>query len=232
MGALHSFSPDPLLAGFYSIREATRLLGVGNTSKLRGWINGWSKSQSGPIIDRDFKQSSTVSFLDLMELRFVEYFRAQGVSMQTLRKASEIARDEWNVQHPFALSDIKFLTDRKKIIAQASKEVDDNSTWELVTGQYLIWDAIEATIAKGVVFDPSTYLASMWIPRPGDHPDIVLDPARAFGKPVVNSAGVPTDALFRQWRAEDGNFDRVARWFALTREQVETAVRFELELAN
>lgn len=232
MGVVTAIDRDPLMAGFYSIGDATRLLGVSHAAKLRGWINGWPNSNSGPIVDRDFKKTSTVSFLDLMELRFVEYFRGVGVSMPTLRKAAEMARKEWSVQHPFALSNVKYLTDRRNVIAQASEALDDKQTWELATGQYLIWDTIEASIAKGIVFDPATHLASRWQPRPGDHPDIVLDPARAFGKPIVDSAGIPTDALFRQWKAEDGNFDRVARWFEVSRQQVEGAVRFELDMAS
>jgi uncharacterized protein (DUF433 family) len=232
MGIVTAIERDPLLAGFYSIGDATRLLGVSHSAKLRGWINGWPKSKSGPIVDRDFKKTATVSFLDLMELRFIEYFRGQGVSMPTLRKAADMARKEWSVQHPFALSDIKYLTDRRKVIAQASEAVGDRSTWELATGQYLIWETIEASIAKGVVFDPSTDLATCWRPRPGDHPDIVLDPSRAFGKPIVDSAGIPTDALFRQWKAEDGSFARVARWYDISPDQVEGAVRFELEMAS
>ena len=232
MGVVSNIEGDPLLAGFYSIRDATRLLGVSHAAKLRGWINGYPNSNSGPILKRDFENSPTVSFLDLMELRFIEYFRGQGVSMQTLRKAAEMARRDWNVEHPFALSDIKYLTDRRQVIARASKEVGDQPTWELATGQYVIWETIEASIAKGVAFDPATHLAARWKPRPGDHPDIILDPSQAFGSPVVESAGIPTSALFRQWKAEDGNFRRVARWFGIDRDQVEAAVRFELDLAN
>src|SRR3546814_7569534 len=141
---------------------ATRLLGVSHSAKLRGWINGWPKSKSGPIVDRDFKKTATVSFLDLMELRLIEYFRGQGVSMPTLRKAADMARKEWSVQHPLALSDLKYLTDRRKVIAQASEAVGDRSHWELATGQYLIWETNAASIAKGVDFAPSTDLANCW----------------------------------------------------------------------
>lgn len=223
---------DPLMAGFYSVGDATRLLGVSSAAKLRGWINGWPNSKTRPIVDRDFKNTATVSFLDLMELRFIEYFRAQGVSMHTLRRAAEMARKEWNVHHPFALSNAQYLTDRVKIIAQAAGETGDKHTWELTSGQYLIWEMIEATIAKGVVFDPASHLATTWQPRPGDFPDVILDPARAFGRPIVDSAGIPTDALFRQWKAEDGDLERVARWFGVSAEQVQSAVAFELELAS
>ena len=232
MGVHEAIGKDPLLAGFYSVPDAARLLGVGNAAKLRGWINGWPKSKSGPIVDRDFKSAPTVSFLDLMELRFIEYFRAQGVSMPTLRRAAEVARKEWNVNHPFALSNAHYLTDRVKVIAQAANEVGDRHTWELASGQYLIWEMIEATIAKGVMFDPASHLAATWHPRPGDFPDVVLDPSRAFGRPIVESAGIPTEALFRQWKAEEGDVARVARWFGVADEQVQAAVAFELELAS
>lgn len=232
MGMIAAIERDPLLAGFYSFSDAARLLGVGHAGKLRGWVNGWPNSGSGPVIDRDFKASPTVSFLDLMEMRFIEYFRSQGVSMPTLRKAAEIARSDWSVQHPFALSKVRYLTDRRKVIAQAAEQTDDRVTWEMATGQYLIWEAVEDSIAKGVVFDPSTHLALRWRPRPGDHPEIVLDPAKAFGRPVVESVGIPSAVLFRQWKAEDGNIERVARLFKIDAQQVDSAIRFELDLAN
>lgn len=231
MGVHQSIGKDPLLAGFYSVADAARLLGVGNASKLRGWINGWPKSKVGPIVSRDFKDTPTVSFLDLMELRFIEYFRGQGVSMNTLRVAAQKARSEWNVDHPFALSDAQYLTDRRRIIAQSAEETGDKATWDLVSGQYVIWQMIEQSIAKGVVFDPRSHLATKWHPRPSDFPTIVIDPARAFGRPIIGDAGVPTAALFRQLKAE-GDVERVARWFRVPAADVEAAAAFEVELAS
>jgi len=232
MGEHVNIERDPLLAGFYSVSDATRFLGVSSAAKLRGWINGWPNSKIGPIVERDFKGSPTVSFLDLMELRFIEYFRGQGVSMNTLRLAAAKARKEWGTTHPFALSNAKYLTDRVNIVAQAAEEVGDKKTWDLTSGQYLMWTAVEESIAKGVKFDPSSYLAAIWRPRPGDFPDIVLDPRRAFGKPLVDSAGIPTEVLYRQFRSEDGDANRVAKWFGVTVDQVKTAVGFEVELTS
>ena len=65
MGARSEHS-DPLLAGFFSVADAARLVGV-SPALVRGWLNGYSNSQSGPVIDRDFAGTRTVSFLDLME---------------------------------------------------------------------------------------------------------------------------------------------------------------------
>jgi len=179
VGAISKFSTDPLYAGFYTIAEAARLLNI-PTSKARGWLNGWSMSDSGPIIKRDFKESRTVSFLDLMEMRFIEYFRKQDVSMHTLRMAAEKARAEWDKQHPFALSKAKYLTDRRTIFAQVAEAGDDRRTWDMATGQMEMWEAIESAIAKGVIFDPATDLALRWKPRQGDYPDVVVDPKKSI----------------------------------------------------
>ena len=39
-----------------------------------------------------------------MEVRFIEHFRRQQISLQSLRKAAENARKELNLDHPFATS--------------------------------------------------------------------------------------------------------------------------------
>jgi uncharacterized protein (DUF433 family) len=222
---------DPLLAGFYSPADAARLLKVAGAGKLRAWLSGWPSSDSGPIIHRDFKDARTVSFLDLMEMRFIEAFRRQGVSMQTLRKAAAKARVEWNTDHPFALSKARYLTDRTTVFAQIAKQEGDQVTWDLVSGQHEMWDVIEATIEKGVIFDPSTGIARRWAPFPTEFPRIGLDPAIAFGKPTLWDERVPTAALYRMWRAESGNFTKVARAFGISEDAVRSAVEYEIKTA-
>ena len=223
--------PDPLLAGFYSTADVARLLQVA-TPKLRGWLNGWARSASGPIIDRDFKESTTISFLDLIEMRFIDAFRNQGVPMQTLRKAAARARDEWNTSHPFALSKAKYLTDHCKIFAQVAKQEDDRVTWDMVSGQHEMWEVIEATIEKGVEFDPSSDLARRWFPLPAEFPEIGIDPAIAFGRPALLGEGIPTNALHRLWRAENGNLARVADAFEISEDAVRAAVEYEIKTGS
>jgi uncharacterized protein (DUF433 family) len=220
---------DPLFAGFYSLTEAAHLLGMPNNRRLQAWLDGWRNSSAGPIINRDFPDGA-VSFLDLMELRFVDHFTRQGVALQTLRKAAARARQEWGVQHPLALSKLKYLTDRRKIFVQVAQEEGDKRTWDMATNQYEMWAAIEGVIAKGVEFSPGNELARLWHPRP-DCPNVVIDPRVSFGRPSIGEQGVPTVALFRQWRAEGGNRERVASWFHVKAEEVDQAVEFELLMA-
>ena len=222
---------DPLLAGFYSVREAARLLGIGSTTRVRGWLNGWPSSRAGPIIARDFLDTPTVSFLDLMEIRFIDYFRGQNVPLQTLRRAAEQAREDWNTSHPFALSKAKYLTDRRKVFAQSAEAEGDETTWDLATNQYEMWEALEDAIARGVEFNPLTALAEKWHPLGGDFPHVVINPRFAFGHPVIGKRAVPTAALFAQYRAEGGNVMRVAKWFGVPRRDISEAVQFEIEMA-
>lgn len=232
MGAQQTTMSDPLLAGFYTMRDAARLLRTDSQSKLRGWLNGWSHSNAGPIVLRDFKGYSTVSFLDLMELRFVEHFRGLDVPMPTLRKAAAQARDTWKTTHPFALSRDKYVTDRRNIFAKVAEEEGDNKTYDLATNQYQMWEAIEETIDKGVEFDPATHLAKSWHPMP-DYPNVFINPKFGYGAPCITKLGIPTNTLFSQYRAEAarGGYERVADWFGIKAQEVKEAVQFEIALA-
>lgn len=152
--------------------------------------------------------------------------------MQTLRKAADRARQDWGENHPLALSHARYLTDRRRVFAQVAEETGDKVTWDLASGQHQIWIAIEDAVAKGVVFDPVTHLASRWFPRPAEFPTVVVDPRIAYGRPAVEDSGVPTAALFRQWKAEKGDSSRVARWFNVSTADVKSAVEFEIQTSS
>jgi uncharacterized protein (DUF433 family) len=195
-------------------------------------LNGWPNSASGPIVDRDFKGSRTISFLDLIEMRFIEAFRRQGVPMQTLRKAAARARTDWAVAHPFALSKARYLTDRRNVFAQVAEQEGDKVTWDMASGQHEMWEVIESTIAKGVEFDPASELARRWTPLPGDFPGVSIDPAVGFGKPALTAERIPTATLHRMWKAEGGNINRVASAYAIDPDAVLAAVQYEITTAS
>lgn len=220
---------DPLDAGFFTPQLASLLLDI-PPRKIIGWLRGYSNSNTEPVLRQDFDGYKAISFLDLMELRFIEYFRSHGVSMPTIRASAEKARRDWHVRHPFALSKAKYITDRRKIFAQVAEDSGDEHTWEMASGQHEMWEAIESIIAKGVEFDPSTQIARTWKPRASEFPNVIIDPRIAFGRPILESKSVPTDVLFRQWKAE-GRKSVVAGLFDIPEEDVETALNFELSVA-
>jgi uncharacterized protein (DUF433 family) len=222
---------DPLAGGFYTMRDAERLLSIGSTRRVRRWVAG--DAACAAVIDKDYEAidgSQALSFLDLVEVRFLEHFRRQGVPLQTLRRAAARAREELGEKHPFALSHIRFLTDRRRIFAEAARDSADAATWDLATNQYEMYAVLEASLAKGVAFDPASDLAESFHPLT-EFANVIADPRFAFGRPVIGEKHVPTAALVRLWKAEGQRSERVADAFGLEPSEVEEAVRFEAALA-
>lgn len=238
MGAVESLrqsTNDPVAGGFYTVREAARLLGIAQPSKITGWLHGHKSRGRGPIIQRQYQPiegAQELGFLDLIEVRFVEHFRKQGVSLQGLRRAAETARDQWKQQHPFATSSTKYLTDRIEVFSKTARDVHDNVLLNLVTKQYEMYVVLEEVLAKGLEFDPTSGLAREWKPRPGEFPDVMLSPLVAYGQPAIMPFGVPTSAIYNTWKAENGNYAATSDWYEIDEKLARQAVEFELGLPD
>lgn len=225
---------DTLAGGFYTIREAARLLNMPNGGIVAAWLKGRGKS-TRPVIRRTYEPidgKQELSFLDLIEIRFIEYFRKQDYSLQSLRKAAETAREELKVEHPFALFGAKFVARRKDIFLAVAKDTGDNKLLNLVTKQYAMYSVLEDLLSRGVTFDPTSGLATRWKPRDKEFPRVIVDPTIACGQPILEPARVPTDAIIALWKAEGGDYSAVADWFEIDESLAREAVEFELALPN
>jgi len=165
-----------------------------------------------------------------MEVRFVSYFRGKGVSLQHIRKAATRSRERFNTDHPFALSNVIFKTDRKTIFAEIGEEENSRELEDMTSGQLSFYEIVEDFLAKGVEFDLSSGLAKSWTPEPKKYPEIILNPMLAHGQPSVGKGGIPTKALFLNWRAEGFDYSSVADWFETDEDYVRQSVEYELEL--
>jgi uncharacterized protein (DUF433 family) len=234
MGVVQHLNKDPLAGGFYTIGEAAKLLGIDSQRRISAWLNGHDNSAAGPILKGQYAQDGAVrelGFLDLMEVRFVEFFRKQGISLQSLRTAFVNARHELQMDHPFATSDVKFMTDRKAVFLHTAREERDDFLLNLMTKQIEFYEAVEQALAKNLCFDSRTGIAYRWKPFPAECPDVILDPRIAYGHPVVAPKNVPTSAIYSLWKAEKANVRAVASWFEVSRDMVEQAVSYEMRLA-
>lgn len=236
MNARRRTSDSPLARGFYTVSEAARLIPHANAGRIRHWLNAYH-GEEAPLINREFEpidDKQELSFLDLMEVRFVEYFREKGVSVISLRRASEHARVYFGTDKPFATSNFSFLTDGKYLFVEealkpAAQETSDAALWGLLSDQYEMYDVIRASLLDGVKFNPQSKLAETWQPRPRKYPSIIIDPKVAFGQPTFE-AKIPTSAIYDAWLAENENQADVAYWFEMPETAVRQAVAFEREL--
>lgn len=215
--------------GFYTVSEAARLLGMEDRQRISRWLLPTARGND-PVIVRDYPKAGReheVSFLDVIEIRFVEHFRQQKISLQSLRVAAKNARKELDVTHPFATSSVKFQTDRKAVFLETAKETGDKFLLNLMTKQVEIYDVIESILVRDLEFDVDGF-ARQWRPDPSGSPNVVVAPVYAFGQPVISECLLPTRTLYESWLANDLCAEEVGRWFGIGKQAVEEAVRFEL----
>ena len=227
-----SRSEEFLGRGLYSIPEATRLTGA-DYSTMRRWLTGYSYKRKGKVIDRppifepefgEVDGQLIISFQDLIELLFVTRFRARGVKWSIIHEAFELAKERFESSHPF--SAINFKTDGKRIFEETVKDGKAQLS-DLHLNQIVIADFIAPTLTKAIEFD--TNRAALWYPR-FPSKTILLDPHRSFGRPILRESGVPTEAIFAAYEAEE-EVGLVARQFDISSVQVKAAISFQQRLA-
>src|SRR5690606_24875376 len=127
--------------------------------------------------------------------------------------------------HPFA-TDWIFKTDGKKIFVEATEKANDPCLYDLRGHNYAMHAVLSSEFKKDVQFSASG-MAKAWFPRKNEAPNVRVSPKVAFGRPAMVGSGVPTEALFTAFLADDEDLDSVSRWFDVPVSDVKQAVRFE-----
>jgi uncharacterized protein (DUF433 family) len=217
------------------VPEASRLTGV-SQGRLRRWLRGYThgvggaRSASGPVWQRqipDIDGTLGLGFLDLMEARFVDAFRAASVPWRVIWSCAQRAREITGADHPF--SSRRFRTDGRSIFAEVVDQAGEKQLLDLAKNQLAFGRVISPSLYAGVEFSVDDVPARWW--PMGRQETIVLDPARAFGQPIVDDGGVPTIALADAVEAE-GSIAKVASLFQVPQRSVRAALRFEKRLAE
>lgn len=220
--------------GVYSPAEAERLARV-SRHRIRRWTRGYTYRYKGevrytpPIIAGDSRQTSNdaplLTFLDLLEVRFLNAFLDHGVSWKAIRIAALNARMLLGRHHPFSTR--IFKTDGHTILAEIVKGTADKVLLDLVKKQYVFAQIVAPYLYEGIEFnafdDPER-----WWPL-GKRYAVVIDPERGFGAPIVARSGVPTRILANAVKSER-SLEFVAKWYEVTLREVRDAVKFEAQL--
>lgn len=221
-----------LSTGIYSIPQAARLINV-HPARLRAWVCGHPGRGIKPLIKRDLPQLDhqiALSFVNLIETRFVAAFAHHGVSVRSIRDMAEEAEQVLGQAHPFARNGM-FQTDGHRIYLATAKRTKDPKMYDLKSRNWAMPTVLKEGLKAGVEFSVSG-LADVWYPRKKIAPSVLVSPRVSFGQPVLKGSGVPTIAIYDAVRAEGGHYGNVARWFGLTVDQVKQAEKFEESTRN
>jgi uncharacterized protein (DUF433 family)/DNA-binding transcriptional MerR regulator len=216
--------------GAYTVPEASRLLGL-EPSKIRLWsrdyshrdANSVSKSYSNPLWARQYQSQdgeTILGFKDLIELKIVGAFLTQGVSLKTVRKCLQEAREVIEDSHPFTT--LKFKSDGATLFLDQRDIDGKESTLDLKNKQFVIRKVMEQSFHD---LDIEDNVVASWRPYKGKS-TIVVDPSRSFGQPITNEYGIATSTLVEAVQSE-GSLKAVSRLYEIPIAVVRDAVGFE-----
>lgn len=167
-----------------------------------------------------------LSFLDLVEIRFVHAFRGYRVSLAVIRRTAERAYDIFGRDHPFTRT--RFRIDGRSIFAEVLEETGKSRLLNVPSSQYAFRQVIEPSLYASLDMSEDDDVLR-WYP---EYPkrQVVVDPDRSFGRPIVVHGAVPTEILAQAARAEDSE-RRAAKLFGVPVDAVRAAIAFEASLA-
>jgi len=220
--------------GAYTPAEAARLVDTSATN-IRRWLFGYSYEHHGPKVSQAplwkpqygvNQEEPILGFRDLIEARMVAKLRKYKIGMPTIRlclaTAAKIAEDS----HPF--SSAHFRTDGKRLFLERLSEEGGRDVIDLKTLQHAFPKVVEASFLD-LDFDEEK--ATRWFPLPKSR-EVVADPERSFGQPIVDNGGVPTRRIAQVFVAEGRSVDRVAKLFEIGRSAVKDALAFERQIGG
>ena len=228
--------------GFYSLAEASRLVRVPARTITR-WLYGYAYTTTDkghekqkhfcePLWKTEYSADSfadrVIGFRDLLELRIVREFVGHGLPLSVIRRCLEIAKA---VYGDYPLTTHKFCTDGERVFLSVMRDGIEKELVDLLKRQLVFSAIIKPSLYRGIEYEGDA--ARRWYPEDKNRRNIVLDPQQQFGKPVVADIGVPTEALFSNYKVEGGDqtaLNIVARVFDVPVRKVQAAVRFEEQL--
>lgn len=206
-----STTADRFRTPLYSVSEASRYLGVGD-STFRAWANGYVRHPRGraevdgePIgssIEGQGRGAASIPFVGLAEGLVLAAIRKSGVPMQRIRPAIDRLGQELGLEH--VLASRSLYSDGAEVLYNFSNSEEDTGVKELVVvrnGQHVFTEVVQQYL-KRIEFAPDGY--AQLIKLPGYRvAEIVADPRKGFGQPTFRRGGSKLeDVLGMFWAGE------------------------------
>ena len=208
----------------YSAVDAARYVGVPYQT-LRYWIRG-SETVS-PLIKLASESPPRFSFMNLLECHMLSAMRAfYALRIPRVRKA--LLTLEKMLPSPHPLVEREFLTDNVDLFIQELP----NEIINLSRGGQLGLRTVLETHLQRIERDPSGLLSFFpFVEKrsPSEPKLIVMNPAVAFGKPVIAGTGISTAVIASRFHARESIND-LAKEYGRRDGEIEEAIRWESKL--
>jgi len=201
----------------YAVKDAARYSNT-NPATINDWYYG-----ENPILTTK-EQGKPLSYMQLIEVAFVAFFRRLDISMQRIRKSKDYIAQNFTTEYPFA--QYRFKTEGYHILMEylkleQSPEFDKSNLIVTDSSGQLAWGDIISD--KFTEFEYEHELALRWHPA-GKDSTVIIDPRIAFGAPMVNS--IPTWAIKGRWKAGE-TIEEIEDDFSLDKSFIIDGLKFE-----
>jgi uncharacterized protein (DUF433 family) len=201
----------------YTIAEAAQYVGL-PYSTLQSWIN--PSADREPLVTSVARtgHGASIPFIGLAEAFVLQAAHVAGVPRHRIRPGVEVVKKELGLEH--ALASRLLYTDGAELLVRYGAEDDDLEVAR--TRQQQLSKTVKDQL-RLITYAGDGYAARLQLPGYGPA-DVVVDPAVAFGYPVIKGKGARVkDVLERFWAGE--SFRAIADDFDLNEEAVEALLR-------
>jgi uncharacterized protein (DUF433 family) len=220
---------DLLEHAVYGLGQVDRLLGLkGGTA--RRWIEGYTRGAKTypPVVRPKATAQEIVTWGEFVETRLLAEFRDAGVPIVRLRPAVERLREKLDTRYPLATARPFLHVEGRELVWEVQEAVGLEQELQIVVvrNDQIVLTEPAQRFADSATFRPSDGIVELLRPV-AQIDEIVIDPLRQFGEPVVGKSSVRTEIITEQVRAGE-SIDAIAELYELPRASVEAAVRYEL----
>lgn len=209
--------------GVYTPREAARLVGT-NAQQILRWTRGSSADEPlwhahYQFLDDDVTE---ISFSDLIEVRVVAAMRKVGISLQAIRFAIAFAQEKFGIEHPLASQSFKI--DGREILMDAiEKDGEYVSLSRLRPGQKVFKEIVSQSL-NDLEYDDN--FVARW--RPKGHQEVIIDPRRFFGDPILDKFAVSTKTIYCESKSFDEKY--LSKIYEIPLRAIRASILFEQSL--
>lgn len=198
----------------YSVTEAAGILGV-RPSTFSSWVgrgkqfrsNSGVTAPSAVVTSLETRgRQPTIPFVGLAEGLVLAAVRSAGVPMQRVRPALAALSKDLGIEH--ALASERLFTDGAELLFDHAKSEDSDAgrvVRELTvirSGQRVFSEIVEQYL-KLISYGDDGYATLIKVPG-YRHAEVIVDPERSFGQPILKHGASPLSAILgRFWAGED-----------------------------
>ena len=199
----------------YRVSEAARYVGVHPSA-----VSAWHYRGSPVLPGRN--KGKPLSYMELIEVAFVAFFRQLKVSMNRIRAARDYVAKNIEREYPFA--SLQFKTDGFHILME-HHQFDPSAKWDrlVVADAYgqLAWE--EMMGKRFAEFDYEDEIVVRWH-LAGRDSQVLIDPRIAFGAPAVY--GLPAYVIRGRYSAGE-TIEEIVEDFEICESAIRDALAFE-----